>query len=86
MLLSGVDKNHCFLADEFARYEEKDDENTLWQSIRGALKYCIGLLALIVALFLTGFFVPVAQDMRGHIDFDYFKLLLVESSMSSLQL
>ena len=75
-----------FLADEFARYEEYDDENTLGQSILGALKYCAGLLALVVVLFLTGFFVPVARDMRGHVDFDYFKLLLVETSTFSPQL
>lgn len=63
------------------RYEEQDDETTMRQRILGALKYCIGLMMLLLALFLVGFFVPVARDMHGHADLDFFKRLLMEDRM-----
>jgi len=61
------------------RYEEQDEEATVRQRILGALKYCIGLVVLLLVLFLVGFFVPVARDMHGHVDLDYFKRLLLEN-------
>jgi len=61
------------------RYEEQDDETTMGQRIRGALKYCVGMVVLILVLFLVGFLVPVARDMHGHMDLDYFKRLLLEN-------
>jgi len=61
------------------RYEElDDDEAAMGQRIRGALKYCVGMIVLILVLFLVGFLMPVARDMHGHVDLDYFKQLLLE--------
>ncbi|RPB18980.1 hypothetical protein L211DRAFT_671042 [Terfezia boudieri ATCC MYA-4762] len=71
----------CLLVIPFAYflYEEQDEETTMKQRILGALKYCIGLMVLLLVLFLIGFFVPVARDMHGHVDLDYFRRLLLEN-------
>jgi LMBR1 domain-containing protein 1 len=44
------------------------------------LKYTLIFVALVVILFIVGFFVPVARDRKGaHLDLDYFKRLLAEN-------
>ncbi|KAF8477481.1 LMBR1-like membrane protein-domain-containing protein [Kalaharituber pfeilii] len=80
-LLYSLNAFMCLLVIPFAYflYEEQDDESTLKDRIRGALKYCIGLIVFVFILFLVGFFVPVAKEMNGHIDLDYFRRLLVEN-------
>lgn len=67
------------LANMVYRYEEQDEEATTRQRILGALKYCIGLVVLVLVLFLVGLFVPVARDMHGHVGLDYFRRLLLEN-------
>jgi hypothetical protein len=39
-------------------------------------------IALLAVLLLVGLFVPVAKEMKGHLDLDYFKKLLMENSKS----
>ncbi|KAI9751086.1 MAG: hypothetical protein M1815_001363 [Lichina confinis] len=65
-------------------YEEQEDVedegHTFGQMVWGALKYTLSFIALVVILFLIGFFVPVrAQQAGEHLDLDYFKKLLSEN-------
>jgi len=87
-LLYSLDAVLCLLVVPFTYflYEEYDDvdadegNQTFGQRFLGALKYTIIFLALVVILFILGFFVPVARDRKGsHLDLDYFKRLLAEN-------
>ena len=48
------------------------------QRIWGALKYTLSFVAIVVILFLVGFFVPVSQG-KSDMDLDYFRRLLTEN-------
>lgn len=80
--LYSLDAAMCLLVIPFAYfwYEEWDLEITTKQRLKGALKYSLFFLALMVVLLLVGLFVPVAKEMKGHLDLDYFKKLLMENS------
>ena len=80
--LYSLDAVMCLLVIPFAYfwYEEWDLEITTKQRLKGALKYSLFFLALMVVLLLVGLFVPVAKEMKGHLDLDYFKKLLMENS------
>lgn len=78
----------CLLVVPFTYfwYEEYDDAaasdgtQTLAVRLWAAAKYTIAFVALVVLLFLVGFFVPVAADRRHkHFDLGFFKDLLQES-------
>jgi LMBR1 domain-containing protein 1 len=86
--LYSLDALLCLLVVPFTYflYEEYDDvaaeegTQTFSQRFFGALKYTIIFFALVVILFIVGFFVPVARDRNGaHLDLDYFKRLLAEN-------
>jgi LMBR1 domain-containing protein 1 len=77
----------CLLVVPFTYfyYEELDDEEadegrqSFGSKALGALKYTLIFVALVLILFLVGFFVPVARNREGkHMDLDYFKKLLAE--------
>ena len=69
-----------FLYEEYDDVEAEEGTQTFGQRLLGALKYTIIFLALVVILFIVGFFVPVARDRKGaHLDLDYFKRLLAEN-------
>jgi LMBR1 domain-containing protein 1 len=78
----------CLLVIPFAYfwYEEGDEtaETTRKQRVLGALKYSTFFVALMIGLLLVGMFVPVARQMKGHLDLDYFKRLLMENSEFAL--
>lgn len=80
-LLFTLDALLCLVVVPFAYffYEEDDEETTLGGRIRGALKYCVAIIVMVLTLFLVGFFLPVAKDLNGHVDLDYFKKLLMEN-------
>lgn len=87
-LLYSLDAVLCLLVVPFTYflYEEYDDvdaeegSQTFGQRFLGALKYTVIFLALVVILFIVGFFVPIARDRKGaHLDLDYFKKLLAEN-------
>jgi LMBR1 domain-containing protein 1 len=63
----------------FFRYEEWDVDATTGGRIKGALKYSLCFIVLVVLLLIVGFFMPVAQDTKGHLNLDYFKKLLLEN-------
>ena len=88
--LYSLDAVLCLLVVPFTYfwYEEYDEvaaeegSQTIGSRILGAFKYTIAFVVLCVALFLVGFFVPVAKKARDeHKDLDYFKDLLRENRM-----
>lgn len=85
-LLYSLDAVLCLLVIPFTYffYEEYDEvatesgEQTIWKRFWSAFKYTICFMAIIVILFLVGFFVPVSKK-RGGQNLDYFKKLLTEN-------
>ncbi|KAF3403664.1 putative lysosomal cobalamin transporter [Penicillium rolfsii] len=85
-LLYSLDALLCLLVLPFTYfwYEEYDEvaaeagEQTVGQRFWGALKYTLSFIAIVVILFLVGFFAPVSKD-KGDLDLDYFKRLLTEN-------
>lgn len=77
-----LDAAMCLLVIPFAYfwYEEWDPEATTKQRLKGAFKYSIFFVVLVVVLLLVGLFAPAARKMKGHVDLDYFKRLLMENS------
>jgi len=66
-----------FWYEEYDEVEEEEGTTGFGTRFWGALKYTIVFIALVVILFLVGFFVPAASTGRGeHMDLDYFKRLL----------
>jgi len=69
-----------FLYEDYDEVDATEGRQTLSQRLLGAAKYTLVFLALVVILFIVGFFVPVAKDRHGaHYDLDYFKRLLAEN-------
>jgi LMBR1 domain-containing protein 1 len=60
---------------------EEDGTQTALSRMWGACKYTLFFLALVVILFLVGFFIPNARKIKEgkHLDLDYFKRLLEEN-------
>ncbi|KAJ6145222.1 lysosomal cobalamin transporter [Penicillium chermesinum] len=85
-ILYSLDALLCLLVIPFTYfwYEEYDEvaadegEQTLPQRFWGALKYTLSFIAIIVVLFLVGFFAPVSEDKSSR-DLDCFKRLLTEN-------
>lgn len=70
----------------FFWYEEHDEvadaegTQTIAGRLWGALKYTLAFIALVVILFLVGFFVPVARNRsHDHLGLGFFKDLLEEN-------
>lgn len=87
-LLYSLDALLCLLVIPFTYfwYEEYDEvaqeegSQTFASRFWAAFKYTVVFLFLCVALFLVGFFVPVARHREGaHFDLDFFKKLLAEN-------
>jgi LMBR1 domain-containing protein 1 len=69
-----------FIYEEYDDVEAEEGRQTFSQRFFGALKYTLIFIALVVIVFIVGFFVPVARDRNGaHFDLDYFKRLLAEN-------
>lgn len=87
--LYSLDAILCLLVVPFTYfwYEEYDEDaaedgsQTVGSRLWGAFKYTLAFIALVVILFLVGFFVPVARKAKQdkHLDLDYFKHLLAEN-------
>lgn len=69
------------LTNSHSRYEEWDIDTSAWQRIKGALKYSLCFVALVIILMAVGLFIPAVNDSKGHFDLDYFKKLLLDNSM-----
>ncbi|EUC45196.1 hypothetical protein COCMIDRAFT_26606 [Bipolaris oryzae ATCC 44560] len=91
--LYSLDAVLCLLVIPFTYfwYEEYDEdaaehgEQTAGQRIGGAIKWTLGFLVFVVAIFLVGFFVPFAKQAKDdkRLDLDYFKHLLSENRKHS---
>jgi LMBR1 domain-containing protein 1 len=69
-----------FWYEEFDEVESEEGRQTFGTRFWGALKYTFVFVFLCVALFLVGFFIPVARHREGaHYDLDFFKNLLAEN-------
>jgi LMBR1 domain-containing protein 1 len=68
-----------FLYEEYDEVDAEEGHQTFSQRFFGALKYTLIFVALVVILFIVGFFVPVARYKGEHRDLDYFKRLLAEN-------
>lgn len=86
--LYSLDAVLCLLVVPFTYfwYEEYDEvaaeegTQTIASRFLGALKYTLAFVALVVIVFLVGFFVPVARDRNGaHYGLDYFRRILEEN-------
>lgn len=85
-LLYSLDALLCLLVIPFTYfwYEEYDEvaaeegEQTTGNRFWAAFKYTITFIAIVIVLFLVGFFVPVAKDNHSG-GLDYFKKLLTEN-------
>lgn len=87
-LLYSLDAVLCLIVVPFTYfwYEEYDEvaseegEQTFGARFWAAFKFTLVFIILCVALFLIGFFVPVARDRKDvHLDLDFFKNLLAEN-------
>ena len=69
-----------FWYEEYDEVATEEGSQTFGQRFWGAFKYTIAFIALVVILFLVGFFIPVAKDRDGgHNALDFFKNLLAEN-------
>ncbi len=76
-----------FWYEEYDEVATEEGTQTIVKRFWGALKYTLAFIALVIILFLVGFFVPVARDRKGgHLDLDYFKNLLTENRKCRLRL
>lgn len=84
-ILYSVDALLCLIVIPFTYfwYEEYDEvaaeegEQTFGTRFWAAFKYTIVFILLCVAIFLVGFFIPIAKDKKDiHLDLDFFKNLL----------
>lgn len=68
-----------FFYEEYDEVASEEGTQTFGSRLWGAFKYTIVFVALVIILFLVGFFVPVAKKAKGHYDLDYLKYLLSEN-------
>ncbi|RMZ83430.1 hypothetical protein DV737_g1590, partial [Chaetothyriales sp. CBS 132003] len=70
-----------FWYEEYDEVAEEEGSQSFASRFWAAGKYTIIFLILCIALFVIGFFVPVARHREGgaHYDLDYFKRLLTEN-------
>ncbi len=69
-----------FWYEEYDEVATEEGTQTAGKRFWGALKYTLAFIALVIILFLVGFFLPVARDRKGgHLDLDYFRNLLTEN-------
>lgn len=86
--LYSLDAVLCLLVVPFTYfwYEEYDEvateegNQTFGSRFWGAFKYTIVFIALVLIIFLVGFFVPVAKELKGdHYDLEFFKKIFREN-------
>lgn len=71
-----------FFYEEYDEVATEEGNQTFGSRFWVAFKYTLGFIALVVIVFVVGFFVPVAKDHRGaHYDLDFFKKILGENRM-----
>lgn len=75
-----------FWYEEYDEVATEEGNQTFGSRFWGALKYTLGFIALVIILFLVGFFVPVAKNHKGgHYDLEFFKNILGENRKFVIQ-
>ena len=70
-----------FWHEEYDEVASEEGQQTIGSRFWGAFKYTIAFIALVIILFLVGFFVPIAKDRKGaHYDLDFFKHILEDEN------
>jgi LMBR1 domain-containing protein 1 len=76
-----------FWYEEYDEVDAEEGRQSLGQRFLGAFKYTVIFIAIVIILFLVGFFVPVARNRNdASYDLDYFKKLLSENRKSPVTL
>lgn len=76
-----------FWYEEYDEVDAEEVRQSLGQRFLGAFKYTVIFIAIVIILFLVGFFVPVARNRNdANYDLDYFKKLLSENRKSPVTL
>lgn len=69
-----------FWYEEYDEIEFEEEGRTWTSRFWGAAKYTVFFVALVIVLFLLGFFVPAAgDDSKSHWDLDYYKKLISQN-------
>lgn len=72
-----------FYYEEYDERETEEGNQTMVGRLWGAFKYTLAFIILAVVIFVVGFFVPFAKNLKNgkgaHRDLDYFKDLLTEN-------
>jgi LMBR1 domain-containing protein 1 len=70
-----------FWYEEYDEIEVEEEGRSVLSRACAALRYTLFFIALVVIVFLLGFFVPAAGDIdRSHWDIDYYRGLLAENN------
>ena len=70
-----------FWHEEYDEVASEEGQQTIGSRFWGAFKYTIAFIALVVIIFLVGFFVPIAKDRKGgHYDLDFFKHIIEDQN------
>ncbi|KAG8623714.1 hypothetical protein KVT40_008690 [Elsinoe batatas] len=69
-----------FWYEEYDEVDAEEGNQSSASRLWGAFKYTIVFIAIVLILFLVGFFIPVAQDKGDkHLDLDFFRNLLLKN-------
>ena len=70
-----------FWHEEYDEVASEEGQQTIGSRFWGAFKYTIAFIALVIIIFLVGFFVPIAKDRKGgHYDLDFFKHIIEDQN------
>lgn len=69
-----------FWYEEYDEVDAEEGNQSAGGRFWGAFKYTIAFIAIMLLLFLVGFFIPISQEKRdSHLDLDFFKELLLKN-------
>lgn len=70
-----------FWHEEYDDIAAEEGHQSFGSRFWGAFRYTIAFIALVIIIFLVGFFVPVAKDRKGgHYDLDFFKHIIEDQN------
>lgn len=70
-----------FWHEEYDEGASEEGQQTIGSRFWGAFRFTIAFIALVIIIFLVGFFVPIAKDRKGgHYDLDFFKHILEDQN------
>ena len=70
-----------FWHEEYDEVAAEEGHQTISSRFWGAFRFTIAFIALVIIIFLVGFFVPIAKDRKGgHYDLDFFKHIIEDQN------